>query len=95
MVLINDRIVSFFDFNCSTLTLFYTGAASQFSADTILNAYDQERSMIEMGFSEACPPFMVPVVAEDRAFSSYEGVVGHSWPNDPDAKGSYSYISPG
>lgn len=51
--------------------------------------------MVEMGFGDACPPFVTPQFAKDQAFVSYEGPVGYSWPNDPYAKGSYSYISPG
>ncbi len=94
-VFINDRIGSFFDVSCATLTLYYTGEAGLFSKDTILNAYRQERPMIEMGFGDGCPPFIAPVFADDRAFAAYEGAVGYSWPNDPYAKGSYSYISPG
>ncbi len=93
--LINDRIVSFFDVKCNILTLYYTGTSSLFSADTILNTYSQDRPMIEMSFGDVCPSFIAPVFAEDRAFATYDGVVGYSWPNDPYAKGSYSYISPG
>jgi len=94
-VFINDRIVSFFDAAHSILTLYYTGESSLFSNNTILNTYGQARPMIEMGFEDACPPFITPVFAEDRAFAVYDGPVGYSWPNDPYAKGSYSYISPG
>lgn len=93
--LVNDRIVSFYAAGSNILILYYTGASSLFSADTILNAYRQERPMIEMGFGDVCPPFTAPALAKDQAFATYEGAVGYSWPNDPYAKGTYSYISPG
>lgn len=92
---INDHIISFFDVTRNILTLYYTGETSRFSNHTILNAYSQERPMIELGFGDACSSFVPPVFAEDRAFAAYNFPVGYSWPNDPYAKGSYSYISPG
>lgn len=93
--LVNDRIVSFFDVSGSILTVYYTGEASFFSDNTIAHTYTQARAMIEMGFGDACPPFITPLFAKDQAFSTYNAPVGYSWPNDPYAKGSYSYISPG
>jgi monoamine oxidase len=93
--LVNDRIVSFFDSDRSVLILYYTGEASRFSMDTILDTYRRERPMIEMGFEALCPPLVAPVYAKDQAFALYEGPVGYSWPNDPYAKGSYAYIAPG
>ena len=92
---INDRVICSYDADRSILTLYYTGAASQFSMDTILHTYRQDRSMIEMGLGDMCPPLIAPVFAKDQHFSIYEGPVGYSWPNDPYVKGSYSYIAPG
>ncbi len=37
----------------------------------------------------------IPQYAQDESFQVYDGAVGYSWPNDPYAKGSYSYIAPG
>jgi monoamine oxidase len=87
--------VSFFGPNCHVLILYYTGEAGRFSAETLLETYQQDRPMIEMGFGDLCPPFEAPIYARDESFASYEGPVGYSWPNDPYAKGSYSYIAPG
>jgi monoamine oxidase len=92
--LVSDAIVSFFDRNQQLLTIYYSGPASAFSPETIANTYLQARPMIERGF-EDCPPFATPVCAMDKANLSYEGVVGYSWPNDPYAKGTYSYIANG
>jgi monoamine oxidase len=95
-IFINDRVLSiFFDDDCTVLTMYYIGVASKFSRDTILQTYEQDRPMIEMGFGDACPPLIAPVIAKDQSFGVYEGPVGYSWPNDPYIKGSYSYITPG
>jgi len=93
--LINDRVVSFFNAKRDILTLYYTGEASRFSSDTILETYQQERPMLEAAFGGSIPPLSTPMVAQDRSFVAYEGPVGHSWSNDPYAKGSYPYIAPG
>lgn len=92
---INDRIVSFFDAKREILTLYYTGEAARFSQETIAKAYLDERPMLEIGFGDLCPPLSSPQCAQDRAFASYEGPLGYSWPNDRYAKGSYSYIAAG
>jgi monoamine oxidase len=92
--LIGDEIVSFFDCVQQILTIYYTGATSSFSPQTIADAYIQASPMIERGF-ENFPSFRTPVYARDEANLSYEGVVGYSWPNDPYAKGTYSYIASG
>jgi monoamine oxidase len=93
--LVQDQIVSFFDFGRNNLTVYYTGDTSLFSSDTIENSYLQARPMLESAFGDDCPAFTAPVYAEDKAFASYNAPVGYSWPNDPYVKGSYSYISPG
>lgn len=94
VALINNRVIgSFFDIDCKTLTLYYTGAASHFSKETILQTYEQDRPMLEKEFGTICPPLVTPVMAKDQNFSAYEGPVGYSWPNDPYAKGSYAYIA--
>ncbi|HSX37422.1 MAG TPA: NAD(P)/FAD-dependent oxidoreductase [Chlamydiales bacterium] len=92
---INDRIVSFFNADRKILILYYTGEAGKFSSDSILEAYQQNRPMLENGLGDVCPPLVVPMVARDESLVSYEGPVGYSWPNDPYVKGSYSYIAPG
>lgn len=95
ITLINDRIVGHFDEKCTLLTLYFTGDAGKFSEESILDAYRQERPMLEFGFKELCPILSTPTIAQDASFVSYDGPVGHSWPNDPYAKGSYSYIAEG
>ena len=95
MGFLNDRVGCYLDANSNILIMHCTGAASQFSAETISDRYSQERLLMETGFQDLCPPFLAPVFAKDQSFASYEGPVGYSWPNDPYVKGSYSYIAPG
>ena len=93
--LANGRIVCFFGASRKILTIYYTGPFSFFTPDTIEKAYLQERPMLELGYGEFCPPFKAPEYAKDQSFISCEAPVGYSWPNDPYAGGSYSYIAAG
>lgn len=93
--LLNDHMGCFFDADRKILSLYYTGSAAKFFPETIVQTYLKDRPMLEKGFGESCPSFIPPLFANDHSFSSYEGPVGYSWPNDPYAKGSYSYIAPG
>jgi monoamine oxidase len=95
LTFINDRIISFFNGDRTVLTLYYTGDSGLFSEHTILQTYQLDRPMLELGFGDLCPPLVTPAIARDGSLVSYEGPVGHSWPNDPYVKGSYSYIAPG
>lgn len=95
MTFMNDWAVSFFNIDCTVLNLVYTGNVGKFSSSNLRETYLKDRPMLEKGFEELCPPWMEPVLADDEFLTSYNGPVGHSWPNDPYAKGSYSYIAPG
>lgn len=92
--LINDELVAFFNPAQQMLTIYYTGTASSFSPNTIGDAYSLAYPMIKRGFDN-CPSFTTPLYAKDEPSLSYEGAVGYSWPNDPYAKGTYSYIASG
>jgi monoamine oxidase len=91
----NDQILSFFDPAQQMLTVYCTGKSSSFSPETIQHSYIAARPMMEMSFGKDCPPFIAPTYAEDRANLICEGPIGYSWPNDPYARGSYSYIAKG
>lgn len=91
---INDHVGCFFG-DRTILTLYYTGESGKFTEETIFEAYKRERPMLEKGFKELCPPLAAPTYARDEASVSYSGPVGYSWPNDPYAKGTYSYIAAG
>lgn len=92
---LNDHMGSFFAKGTGLMTLYYVGKASKFSTDTISTTYLSDRPMLELGLGLSCPAFALPQIARNELFSSYEGPVGYSWPNDPFAKGSYSYIASG
>lgn len=89
----NDELVSFFDAKRGVLTLFYTENTSLFSEDTIGNTYARAQEMIAVGYDHFSEK--VPAYGKDQNFATYDTAVGYSWPNDPYAKGSYSYIKPG
>lgn len=91
----NDHIGTYLDIDSGILTMYYTGETGRFSEDTISDSYRQNNSMLELGFGDTFPPFATPAIAKDQPFASYDCPVGYSWPNDPYAKGSYSYIAPG
>lgn len=94
-LLFGDTVIASFDAKERTLTVYCTGKTSLFSSDTIADAYVEVRPMIEMGFGQDCPAFSMPEYAKDKVGISYHGPVGYSWPNDPYARGSYSYIASG
>lgn len=93
MALLNERIVAFFDAIHHLLTCYYTGESSRFSAETVNDALQKERPMLEIGHLN--PPLAPPVMARDEIFGHYHCPVAHSWPNDPYAKGTWHYVSPG
>jgi monoamine oxidase len=92
VTLLNDSCISFLDDKKNVITMYYTGKASLFSEQALQERYANDRPMLEKGFAEVSKEC---VVAEDKAYAVYETAVGHSWPNDPYAKGSYSYIAAG
>lgn len=89
----NGRMVSFYDNEGHTLCMYYTGSSSKFIASTIQETYQKDLTLVKQYYSVQSQS--VPVMAKDQAFASYFGPVGHSFPNDPFAKGSYSCIGAG
>ena len=89
----NGRIVTFFNNDGHVLNMYYTDNYGQFSAKTIGETYQKDLPLVEKFYS--LQSTTAPVAAQDQLLASYSGPVGHSWPNDPFAKGSYSCIGPG
>ncbi len=89
----NERAVSFYLDNM--ITLYYSGDTSAFCKNTILESCKKDHMMLEKHYGDRCAFSKKPTLALDKAFSCYDQPVGHSWPNDPYAKGSYSYIATG
>ncbi len=94
MGLVEDHTVNFFG-NESILTMYRIGKASQFSDDEVANIYNQSRPTFDTAFEDICFSSKAAVYAKDIAFAHYDSPVGYSWPNDPYAQGSYSYIGAG
>jgi len=93
-VLLKDEVISFLDTKGQILGCYYTGKASYFSSETLLDAYGKAKPLVEREAFKECllDSFQY---AKDQAGQSYVGPVGYSWPNDPFAKGTYSYIAAG
>ena len=92
--LIGNEIITWFDQGQNILTLYFTGDSSLFTADTIASSYFKVHPMIERGL-ENCPLFTTPLFVKDEVNLFFDGPIGYSWPNDPYAKGTYSYIAAG
>jgi monoamine oxidase len=92
-ILYNNRMGCLFHTDQELLLFYYPNQASFFSSETIAETYRQDWRMIELLYPEA--KSYLPEYARDEWFASYEGAVGYSWPNDPFARGSYSYTGAG
>lgn len=92
--LINDRVGCYFT-AAKWLTMYYIGQASRFTDETICSIYHQDKLMLTKGLGDDCLSLKDAILAKDQLFCSYDGPVGYSWPNDPYAQGSYSYIAAG
>lgn len=88
---VNDRAVTYYQRTLSIMNLYYIGEPAKFSSQSIQNHLSKDKSILEMFYN--FPDDMPAVVtAKDEPFATYDGPVGHSWPNDPYVKGSFSVI---
>lgn len=90
--LVGAKIVAFFDSIERILTVYYRAETSLFSSETIQDAYNKAKPLIETAFGNQK---VAPIYAKDKEGITYQGAIGYSWPNDPYAKGTYSYIASG
>lgn len=90
----NDHMVTFYHGNLHVLNAYYSNNNSRFTADTIGKVLQKDLPMIQHAY-ECRSLSQKAVLAADLPLGSYQGPVGHSWPNDPYAKGSYSCIGIG
>jgi len=79
--------------NNPILTLYYRNAHASFTQDTLAEKLQMALPLVETCYTRS--NHLAPLLAKDASFVSYEGAVGHSWPLDPFAQGSYSYIPAG
>lgn len=91
----NDHLGAFFHADQNILILYYTGDSGKFSESDLLDVYHRELPMLKMALGQKCLPASMPVLAQDMPYTIYNRSVGYSWPNDPYAKGSYSFIAAG
>jgi len=88
----NGRTIAFSPGDLKIRTLYYVNEYSRFTADTIEKVFSIDRPMIEKAFGFSPKR---ATVASEVPFANYDCPVGHSWPNDPYVKGSYSSLIPG
>lgn len=90
----DDNAILFFS-EANILGLYFVGEAGRFTDNDVQEKYRKTWKLIETGFGKECIPSSMPTLARDETFVSYHCPVGHSWPNDPFVKGSYSFIAAG
>lgn len=91
----DDYAVALFFPEANILGLYFVGEGGRFTNNDVQEKYRKTWKLIEAGFGKECIPSSMPTLARDETFVSYLCPVGHSWPNDPFVKGSYSYIAAG
>jgi monoamine oxidase len=93
-IFLNDNL-GIFTFVKTMITLYFTRESSLFLPQNITQTYAKAQPLLACGFEQSSLPRQKPTYALDKSFVRYSGPVGYSWPNDPLAKGTYSYIAPG
>lgn len=92
--LVEDDSVSFFG-NDSILTLYCTGEAGLFLESMVEDVCMHSKAAFDAAYADLNLSLTSAVYADDRDFTDYSSAVGYSWPNDPYARGSYSYVGAG
>jgi monoamine oxidase len=88
-----DRMTTFLNRDRHVINLYLKNGYSYFTPETLSQVYQKEFSHLQKFYD--VDPSLPVVYAKDEPLASYETAVGHSWPTDPFAKGSYSYIGAG
>ncbi len=92
--LVQDNIVHFFG-NDSVLTLYLAGETGLFKADDLESVCVKSRAAYSAAYPNLTLPILASVYAGDQTLDNYNSAVRYSWPNDPFAQGSYSFIGVG
>jgi len=90
----NGRMIASYNSRNSVITSYYINDNGNFDKDSIAAIAEKDLPFLKQIYRFP-DQYQEPIVAEDRAFSSYSGPVGHSWVNDPYARGSYSCLGVG
>jgi len=93
-VFTNGRMVCYFSKHLGTVTSYYVHENGSFDENTVQEHFERDMRLLRHVYDL---PGHIPgvMLAKDAQFMKYNGPVGHSWPLDPYAKGSYSYIGAG
>ena len=92
--LVEDDTVSFFS-NDSILTLYCAGKAGLFLDSMVEDVCMRSQAAFDVAYGDLNLSLTSAVYADDRDSIDYGSAVGYSWPNDPYARGSYSYVGAG
>ncbi|MGE4168201.1 MAG: flavin monoamine oxidase family protein [Candidatus Babeliales bacterium] len=84
-----------FSYHNFITTLYFASKASHFLPATLDQTYENVKPFVHAALGKHAMPEEKPVLAQDALFEQYEGPVGHSWPCDPYAQGSYAFIASG
>jgi monoamine oxidase len=87
------RATTFLNRDQHVINLFFKNNYGYFTRDTLHEVYRRELPQLQKFYD--VDPVLQPVYAKDEPLGFYETAVGHSWPSDPFAQGSYSYIGVG
>jgi len=92
--LVEDDTVSFFS-NDSILTLYSAGETGLFLDSMVEDVCMRSQAAFDVAYGDLNLSLTSAVYADDRDSIDYGSAVGYSWPNDPYARGSYSYVGAG
>jgi monoamine oxidase len=87
------RATTFLNRDAYVINVYFYNEHGHFTPETLHHVYQQELPQLQKFYDT--DPTVQPVYAKDELLASYDTAVGYSWPSDPFAKGSYSYIGAG
>lgn len=88
--LISDKFYCSFNVDRQILTMHYFDHGSLSTKDL----YNHARSMMEIGYSTACPTFGEPQEIDDQFSRHHNSPLSYSWSQNRFSKGTYAYIAP-
>lgn len=89
----NGNLFAFLNNSEHVANIYYIGEQGRFDEEKMQAMFQRDIAFISKIYT--VDPDLHPVLSNDQPFSFYEDPVGHSWSNDPFAKGAYSYINAG
>lgn len=91
---LNEHVIAYRRTQESPIVVYCAGAYAHFNATNLAKSVDDILPLARL-LSTPVPDAEKPRIARDKQGETYRGIVTHSWPEDPFAQGSYSYIRAG